>query len=162
MWAKKRKSSKCWCGQCCTRTSLVMRAIFRICGNESQTGLPLFLPVIEITFHWKEHKNTHEKRLVRYKSQLICVYICHQLFFIRTSRIVSFLQFEPWNQTCFEVVFLSQFFPFLPDSAPCAFGFQFQNKHPFKNSIFALGAFPFFLWGKPRMNVRVEKKVSRI
>ena len=164
MWAKKRKSSKCWCGQCCTRTSLVMRAIFRICGNESQTGLQLFLAVIEITFHWKERKNTHEKRTVRYKSQLICIYIYHQLFFIRTSRIISFLQFEPWNQTCFEVVFLSQFFPFLPDSAPCAFGFQFQNKHPFKNSSYTLGAFPFFLWGKPRMRlwVRVEKKVSRI
>ena len=123
-----------------------MRAIFRICGNESQTGLQLFLAVIEIAFHWKERKNTHEKRTVRYKSQLICIYICHQLFFISTSRIISFLQFEPWNQTCSEVVFLSQYFPFLPDSAPCAFGFQFQNKHPFKNSSYAPEAFPFSLY----------------
>ena len=119
-----------------TSTSLVMRATFRICGNESQTGLQLFLAIIEIAFHWKERKNTHEKRTVRYKSQLICIHICHQLFFTPTCRIVSFLQFEPWNQTCSEVVFLSQFLPFLPDSAPFAFGFQFQNKHPFKNSTY--------------------------
>ena len=33
-WAKKLKSSKCWWGQCV----LVMHAIFRICGNESQPG----------------------------------------------------------------------------------------------------------------------------
>ena len=88
-----------------------MHAIFRICGNESQTGLQLFLAVIKIAFHWKERKNTLEKRTVRYKSQLICIYICHQLFFIRTSRIISFLQFEPWNQTCSEVVLLSTSFP---------------------------------------------------
>ena len=33
-WAKKLKSSKCWWGQCV----LVMRAIFRICGNEGHPG----------------------------------------------------------------------------------------------------------------------------
>ena len=36
-WAKKLKSSKCWWGQCV----LVMGAIFRICGHESQPGLQL-------------------------------------------------------------------------------------------------------------------------
>ena len=36
-WAKKPKSSKCWWGQCV----LLMRAIFRMCGNESQPGLQL-------------------------------------------------------------------------------------------------------------------------
>ena len=36
-WVKKLKSSKCWWSQCV----LVMRAIFRICGNESQPGLQL-------------------------------------------------------------------------------------------------------------------------
>ena len=36
-WAKKLKSSKCWWGQCV----LVIQAIFRICGNESQPGLQL-------------------------------------------------------------------------------------------------------------------------
>ena len=36
-WAKKLKSPKCWWGQCI----LVMRAVFRICGNESQPGLKL-------------------------------------------------------------------------------------------------------------------------
>ena len=149
---------RCWCELKSERAQSVgvvsaMRTTFRICGNESQTGLQLFLAIIEIAFHWKERKNTHEKRTVRYKSQLICIHICHQLFFTPTCRIVSFLQFEPWNQTCSEVVFLSQFFPFLPDSAPFAFGFQFQNKHPFKNSIYALGAFPFFRWGKPRMKL---------
>ena len=34
-WAKKVKSSKCWWGQCV----LVIQALFRICGNESQPGL---------------------------------------------------------------------------------------------------------------------------
>ena len=55
-WAKKLGSSKCWWGQC----ALVMRAIFRICGNENQPGLqqveklttPLSLPLLSdcITF----------------------------------------------------------------------------------------------------------------
>ena len=55
-WAKKLESSKCWWGRCV----LVLRAIFRICGNESQPGLqlvgklatPLSLPLLSdyITF----------------------------------------------------------------------------------------------------------------
>ena len=36
-WVKNLQSSKCWWSQCV----LVMRAIFRICGNESQPGLQL-------------------------------------------------------------------------------------------------------------------------
>ena len=36
-WSKKLKSSKCWWGQCV----LVMRAIFRIYGNKSQSRLLL-------------------------------------------------------------------------------------------------------------------------
>ena len=36
-WAKKLKSWKCWWGQCI----LVMCAIFRICGDESQPNLQL-------------------------------------------------------------------------------------------------------------------------
>ena len=36
-WAEKLKKSKCWWGQCV----LVMRAVFRICGNESQPGLQI-------------------------------------------------------------------------------------------------------------------------
>ena len=35
-WGK-LKSSKCWWGQC----ALVVRAIFRICGNKSQPALQL-------------------------------------------------------------------------------------------------------------------------
>ena len=35
-WAKKLKRSKCWWGQ-----TTVMRAIFGICGNESQPGLQI-------------------------------------------------------------------------------------------------------------------------
>ena len=55
-WVKKLESSKCWWGQCV----LVLRAIFRICGNENQPGLqlvgklatPLSLPLLSdcITF----------------------------------------------------------------------------------------------------------------
>ena len=36
-WVKRLKGSKCWWGQCV----LVIRAIFRICENESQPGLQL-------------------------------------------------------------------------------------------------------------------------
>ena len=55
-WVKKLESSKCWWGQCV----LVLRAIFRIRGNENQPGLqlvgklatPLSLPLLSdcITF----------------------------------------------------------------------------------------------------------------
>ena len=36
-WAKNLRSSKCWWGRCVQ----VMRAVFRMCGNESQPGLQL-------------------------------------------------------------------------------------------------------------------------
>ena len=49
-WGKRLKSSKCWWGQCV----LVMRANFRICGNESHPGLQIVekvaTPLVAVTF----------------------------------------------------------------------------------------------------------------
>ena len=49
-WGKRLKSSKCLWGQCV----LVMRAIFRICGNQSHPGLQIVekvaTPLVAVTF----------------------------------------------------------------------------------------------------------------
>ena len=76
-------------------------------------------------------ENTHEKRTVRYKSQLICIYICCQFFFIHTSKITLFsvraLKRNVFWNTCDFVPKFSLFFII----AQSAFGFHFQNEHPF-------------------------------
>ena len=56
------------------------------------TVLSLLWVSLRYHFIGRNIENTHEKRTVRYKSQLICIYICHQFFF------------EPYNEKCFEIL----------------------------------------------------------
>ena len=50
------------------------------------TVLSLLWVLLRYRFIGRNIENTHEKRTVRYKSQLICIYICQKFFFIHTSR----------------------------------------------------------------------------
>ena len=62
------------------------------------TVLSLLWVSLRYHFIGRNIENTHEKRTVRYKSQLICIYICHQFFFIHTSRItLSSVRAWRWN-----------------------------------------------------------------
>ena len=87
------------------------------------TVLSLLWVSLRYHFIGRNIENTHEKRTVRYKSQLICIYICHQFFFIHTSRI-TYAYFssslERKGVLCF--------------GARSAFGFDFQNKHELRAS----------------------------
>ena len=87
------------------------------------TVLSLLWVSLRYHFIGRNIENTHEKRTVRYKSQLICIYICHQFFFIHTSRITyAFFSssLEKKGVLCF--------------GARSAFGFHFQNKHELRAS----------------------------
>ena len=68
------------------------------------TVLSLLWVSLRYHFIGRNIENTHEKRTVRYKSQLICIYICHQFFFIHTSRIklssVRALKWKVFWNTC--------------------------------------------------------------
>ena len=68
------------------------------------TVLSLLWVSLRYHFIGRNIDNTHEKRTFRYKSQLICIYICHQFFFIHTSRItlssVRALKWKVFWNTC--------------------------------------------------------------
>ena len=68
--------------------------------NFSLSFHSLFL-LVSLRYHFIERnaKNTHENRRVKYKSELICIYICQEFFFIHTSRIItlSSVRALKWN-----------------------------------------------------------------
>ena len=90
------------------------------------TVLSLLWVSLRYHFIGRNIQNTHEKRTVRYKSQLICIYICHQLFFIRSHK-----QNNAFFISSLEMKGVLKYLCF---GARSAFGFHFQNKHELRAS----------------------------
>ena len=86
----------------------------------------------DITFIGGNVENTHGKRTVRYKSQLICIYICHQFFFIRTSRMTLFsIRALNWN-VFWNTWILPPSFLFSSSLLSPHLAFSFKTNTPFK------------------------------